>query len=74
MNTPTLTSYEESIAPWNQKEGKLQTYFVTANISIPFNTFVTDGMTEREIRNQIYSEMQDELRGWDIDDLEITDY
>jgi len=32
MNTPTLTSYEESIAPWNQTEQKLSTYFVTAKV------------------------------------------
>jgi len=31
-------------------------------------------MTEKEIKNQIYSEMKDELRGWDIEDLEITNY
>jgi len=74
MNTPTLTSYEESIAPWNQTEQKLSTYFVTAKISIPYNTFVTKDMTEKEIKNQIYSEMKDELRGWDIEDLEITNY
>lgn len=71
MNTPTLSDYEESKAPWNEKEPKYQTYFVTANISMPYGVLVTKDMSFKDIKNKIYYEMKDELKGWDIEDLEI---
>ena len=73
MNTPTLTEYEESIAPWNQKD-KFDTYYVTATISIPYTVAINDDMDFNEIKRKIFREFQDKFKGWEIEDFEINNY
>ena len=52
MNTPTLTEYEESIAPWNQND-EFDTYYVTATISMPYTVAINDDMDFNEIKRKI---------------------
>lgn len=73
MNTPTLTEYEESIAPWNQKD-KFDTYYVTATISMPYTVAINDDMDFNEIKRKIFREFQDKFKGWEIEDFEIKNY
>ena len=73
MNTPTLTEYEESIAPWNQKD-KFDTYYVTATISMPYTVSINDDMDFNEIKRKIFREFQDKFKGWEIEDFEIKNY
>ena len=73
MNTPTLTEYEESIAPWNQKD-KFDTYYVIATISMPYTVSINDDMDFNEIKRKIFHEFQDKFKGWEIEDFEIKNY
>ena len=73
MNTPTLTEYEESIAPWNQKD-KFDTYYVIATISMPYTVSINDDMDFNEIKRKIFREFQDKFKGWEIEDFEIKNY
>ena len=73
MNTPTLTEYEESIAPWNQKD-KFDTYYVTATVSMPYTVSINDDMDFNEIKRKIFREFQDKFKGWEIEDFEIKNY
>lgn len=73
MNTPILTEYEESIAPWNQND-KFDTYYVTATISMPYTVAINDDMDFNEIKRKIFREFQDKFKGWEIEDFEIKNY
>ena len=73
MNTPTLTEYEESIAPWNQKD-KFDTYYVTATISMPYTVSINNDMDFNEIKRKIFHEFQDKFKDWEIEDFEIKNY
>ena len=73
MNTPTLTEYEESIAPWNQND-EFDTYYVTATVSMPYTVAINDDMDFNEIKRQIFHEFQDKFKGWEIEDFEIKNY
>lgn len=73
MNTPTLTEYDESIAPWNQ-DNEYDTYYVTATVSMPYMIEVNDDMGFKEVKRKIFHEFQDKFKGWEIEDFEIKNY
>lgn len=73
MNTPTLTEYDESIAPWNQ-DNEYDTYYVTATVSMPYMIEVNDDMDFKEVKRKIFHEFQDKFKGWEIEDFEIKNY
>ena len=52
MNTPTLTEYEESIAPWNQND-EFDTYYVTATVSMPYTVAIDGNMDFIEVTRKI---------------------
>lgn len=73
MNTPTLTEYEESIAPWNQND-EFDTYYVTATVSMPYTVAIDGNMDFIEVKRKIFREFQDKFKGWEIEDFEIKNY
>ena len=73
MNTPTLTEYEESIAPWN-KNDEFDTYYVTATVSMPYTVVIDGNMDFIEVKRKIFHECQDKFKGWEIEDFEIKNY